>query len=190
MNQEATETKAAVPEEKELKFACASLEDLRERLRQMEAERLAAAGSEDNWIYDRNKKLTNAKELLRLRIDRKGARLTYKGAPRFEDDLKIRVEHETEVEDADQIHSILENLGFSVVHRYQKKREEWHVGGVTVALDHTPIGDFVEFEGDGAGSIARRFGFDLEQSERLSYVELYQSYREQNPDAPPDMVFP
>ena len=190
MNQEATETKAAVPEEKELKFSCPSLEDLRERLREMEAERLAAAGSEDNWIYDRKSKLINAQELLRLRIDRKGARLTYKGAPRFEDDVKIRVEHETEVEDADQIHSILENLGFSVVHRYQKKREEWHVGGVTVALDHTPIGDFVEFEGDGAGSIARRFGFDLEQSERLSYVELYQSYREQNPDAPPDMVFP
>ena len=109
---------------------------------------------------------------------------------RFEDEVKIRVEHETEVEDADQIHSILENLGFEVMHRYQKKREEWQVGGVTVALDHTPIGDFVEFEGDGAGAVARRFGFDLEQSERLSYVELYERYREKNPDAPPDMVFP
>jgi len=24
----------------------------------------------------------------------------------------------------------------------------------------------------------------------LTYVELYQSYRKKNPDAPPDMVFP
>lgn len=190
MNQEATEQKQAAPEERELKFSCASLEDLREQLREMEAERLAPAGSEDNWIYDRKNKLKTDQQLLRLRIDRKGAHLTFKGAPRFEDEVKVRVEHETEVDDADQIHSILENLGFTVVHRYQKKREEWHVGGVTVALDHTPIGDFVEFEGDGAGAIARRFGFELEESERRSYVELYESYREQNPDAPADMVFP
>ena len=190
MNQEAPEPKQLVPEERELKFSCSSLEDLRERLREMEAERLAAAGSEDNWIYDRKNKLKNAHQLLRLRIDRTGARLTYKGAPRFEEEVKIRVELETGVDDSDQIHSILENLGFEVVHRYQKKREEWYVGGVTVALDHTPIGDFVEFEGDGAGAVARRVGFDREQSERRSYVELYESYREQNPDAPPDMVFP
>jgi adenylate cyclase class 2 len=176
--------------ERELKFACSSLEDLRERLREMEAERLSAANSEDNWIYDRKDELKSSQQLLRLRVDRKGARLTYKGAPRFENEVKVRVEHETEVDDADQIHNILESLGYKVFRRYQKKREEWHVGGVTVALDHTPIGDFVEFEGDGAGAVARRFGFDLEQSERLSYVELYESYREKNPDAPPDMVFP
>jgi len=190
MSQSETESKQSVPEERELKFACPSLEDLRERLRQMEAERLAAANPEDNWIYDRKDKLKESQRLLRLRIDRKGARLTFKGAPRFEDEVKVRVEHETEVDDADQIHSILENLGFKVVHRYQKKREEWYVGGVTVALDHTPIGDYVEFEGASAGTVARRLGFELDQSERLSYVELYESYRQENPDAPPDMVFP
>jgi adenylate cyclase class 2 len=190
MTQTPSDSNPSIPEERELKFACSSLEDLRERLREMEAERLAAAGSEDNWIYDRKDKLKDSKSLLRLRVDRKGARLTYKGPPRFEDEVKVRAEHETEVGDFDQMHSVLENLGFRVVQRYQKKREEWHVGGVTVALDHTPIGDFVEFEGAGAGTIARRFGFELDESERLSYVELYESFREKNPDAPPDMVFP
>lgn len=183
-------TKPEKSEERELKFACSSLEDLREQLREMEAERLAAANSEDNWIYDRNDELKSSKRLLRLRIDRQGARLTFKGPPRFESGIKVRIEHETEVDDSDQIHSILENLGYQVFRRYQKKREEWHLGGVTVALDHTPIGDFVEFEGDGAGAVARRCGFELDEAERLSYVELYESYREKNPDAPPDMVFP
>lgn len=178
------------PEERELKFACPSLEDLREQLREMEAERLSAANPEDNWIYDRADELRDSKRLLRLRIDKKGAHLTYKGEPRFEGEVKVRVEHETEIDDADQIHSILENLGFQITSRYQKKREEWHLGGVTVALDHTPIGDFVEFEGAGAGTVARRFGFELDRAERLSYVELYESYREKNPDAPPNMVFP
>ena len=190
MNDSGKASKQEKTEERELKFACASLEDLREQLREMEAERLAAANSEDNWIYDRDDELKTSQRLLRLRIDRQGARLTFKGPPRFENEVKVRVEHETEVDDADQIHSILESLGYKIYRRYQKKREEWHLGGVTVALDHTPIGDFVEFEGDGAGAVARRFGFELDKSERLSYVELYESYREKNPDAPPDMVFP
>lgn len=190
MKNKAPESNSSLREERELKFSCPSLEDLREQLREMDAERLAAANSEDNWIYDREDELKESKRLLRLRIDRQGARLTFKGPPRFEDEVKVRVEHETEVDDADQIHSILESLGYRVFRRYQKKREEWLLGGVTVALDHTPIGDFVEFEGDGAGAVARRFGFKLDQSERLSYVELYESYREKNPGAPPDMVFP
>lgn len=177
------------PEEWELKFPCASLEDLREQLRELEAERLAAANSEDNWIYDREGKLQGAKELLRLRIDRKGAWLTFKGAPRFEGEVKVRVEHESKVEDSEQTHSILEGLGFEVVRRYQKKREEWRLGGVTVALDHTPIGDFVEFEGTGAEAVARRCGFDLSEAEKRTYVELYEAFRRENPDAPPDMVF-
>jgi adenylate cyclase class 2 len=189
LKKRAKENSQEASEERELKFACQSLEDLRERLRDMEAERLAAASAEDNWIYDRQDELKNVRKLLRLRVDGRGARLTYKGPPRFEDEVKVRVEHETEVEDADQMHKILESLGFDVVYRYQKKREEWHVGGVTVALDHTPIGDFVEFEGVGAGTVARKFGFDLEAAERLNYVELYEAYRQENPDAPPDMVF-
>ncbi len=190
MNETASGNGRETSEERELKFACASLEDLRERLRQMEAERHAAASAEDNWIYDRHGELRKSRKLLRLRIDGRGARVTYKGPPRFDDEIKVRVEHETEVESADEMHNLLQSLGFEVVYRYQKKREEWHVGGVTVALDHTPIGDFVEFEGAGAGTIARKFGFDLADSERLTYIELYEAYRQENPDAPADMVFP
>ena len=176
-------------EEWELKFHCPSLEDLRERLRDLDAERLSAASAEDNRVYDRNNRLRKEEKLLRLRDDPRGSRLTFKGPPRFEEQVKIRVEHETKVEDPKQIHAILTSLGFEVVRRYQKKREEWHVGGVTVSLDHTPIGDFVEFEGTGADAVARRCGFVLAEAEKRTYVELYEDHRLDNPDAPPDMVF-
>lgn len=184
-----TESRPPPPLEEELKFACSSLEDLRERLRELSAERITAASAEDNWVYDRNGELRSTERLLRLRIDRSGSRLTFKGPPRFEDEVKVRVEHETGIHDADQIHGILESLGYEVSHRYQKKREEWQLGGVTVALDHTPIGDFVEFEGPGATAVARRCGFAAAESERRTYIELYESYRERNPEAPPEMVF-
>lgn len=186
---EATPAKPVEPEEWELKFPCPSLEDLRERLRDLDAERLSAAGAEDNTVYDRRGRLRQEGKLLRLRVEPKGSRLTFKGPARFEGQVKIRVEHETEVEDASQVHAILTSLGFEVVRRYQKKREEWHVGGVTVSLDHTPIGDFVEFEGTGADTVARRCGFVLDEAEKRTYIELYEDYREENPAAPPDMVF-
>ena len=89
---EKADSRQPAPEERELKFACSSLEDLREQLREMEAERLSSANQEDNWIYDRGDELRTSGCLLRLRIDKKGAHLTYKGAPRFEDGIKVRVE--------------------------------------------------------------------------------------------------
>lgn len=175
--------------EQELKFACPDLEALRERLREMEAERLGPAGDEDNRIYDHGEQLYKADNLLRLRQDRKGAHLTYKGPANIKDGVKVRIERETVVESPDEAHAILEALGYKVVRRYEKKREEWRLGGVTVALDRTPIGDFAEFEGEGGERVAVRCGFEIEQAETRNYLEIYDDYLRENPDAPPDMLF-
>lgn len=175
--------------ERELKFPCDNLERMRERLLAFEAERLAAGGAEENLVYDRDQSLFKRGEILRLRRDRKGWSLTFKGVAAFEDGVKVRSERETKVDNGDELHAILVGLGYEVVKRYEKKREEWRLGGVTVALDHTPIGDYVEFEGSGAATVARRCEFDVEQAEMRTYLQLYEDYRREHPDAPPDMVF-
>lgn len=177
-------------EERELKFGHAHHEAVRERLLDFEAERRAPSSLEDNWILDRNGELRGAACVLRLRQDgRGGAVLTFKGPARFEGRTRVRVEHETGVADFESALRLLENLGFSVVRRYQKQREVWQLGGVTICLDHTPIGDFVEFEGEGAETVARRCGFDPDQAERRSYLRLYEDHQRDNPGAPADMVF-
>ena len=176
--------------ERELKFHCPDLEGLRERLHELEAERIAATALEDNQIIDRDGELQTNGLLLRLRNDQQGASLTFKGKARFEDDVKVRTEYQTGLSDADQLTHILENLGYRRVRRYQKKREEWRLGGVVVALDRTPIGDFAEFEGDRAGDVARRCGFEPGEAERRTYLQLYDDYLEEHPEAPADMVFP
>ncbi len=84
---------------------------------------------------------------------------------------------------------ILESMGYSVVRRYEKIRQEWRLEGTILALDHTPIGDFVELEGGEATNLARRLGFRLEEAESLSYLGLYDRYRLENPDSPPEMLF-
>jgi predicted adenylyl cyclase CyaB len=175
--------------EREIKFPGVELDALRERLSELEAERLRPAAFEDNWILDRKGELLSAGRILRLRTDGQRSRLTFKGPMRLEGNMKVREEREIEVGDADEARALFENLGYGVVRRYQKMREEWQLGGVTIALDHTPIGDFAEFEGDGAETVARRCGLDPEKGERRSYLRLYEEYLKEHPEAPPEMVF-
>ena len=177
-------------QERELKFHCEGLDGLRSRLIELEAERLGASAFEENLLFDRGRELEREEALLRLRIDGHDARLTFKGPPRFEGDVKVRTEHEVSVDDSDQARALIESLGYELVRTYQKYREEWRLGGVIIALDHTPIGDFVEFEGDGAEKVARRCKCDPETAERRNYLQLYNDYREEHPEAPVDMTFP
>jgi adenylate cyclase class 2 len=177
--------------EVELKFPVENHPDLRSRLVEFGAERTSTSQFEDNWIFDREGSLREQNCLLRLRFDGGGgAVLTYKGPPSFEGALKIRLEHETRVEQPEAIQGVLEQLGYRIVTRYQKRREKWRVGGIVVCLDTTPMGDFVEFEGEGAGKLAERFGFTAEEAEERTYLDLYSDYRREHPDAPEEMLLP
>lgn len=175
--------------ERELKFAAVDLDALRERLEALEAEKQAASAFEENWIFDKDGELAAAGTILRLRVDRRGARVTYKGPARFDGSVKVRVEHETGVTDVAAFRRLLEALGYLPLRCYQKYREEWRLGSITIALDHTPIGDFAEVEGEGCETVARRLNLDLGHIERRNYLRLYEDYLKEHPDAPRDMVF-
>ncbi len=175
--------------ERELKFADTDHGRVRDRLQELEAETKGPTAFEDNWIFDRDGELMAGQRLLRLRLDRQGARLTYKGAATFEGSVKVRPEHETRLEDAAAIRLILESLGYRAVRRYQKYREEWRLGSIVISLDHTPIGDFVEVEGEGCETVARRLDLDPEKLEKRNYLQLYEDFLKEHPDAPPDMIF-
>jgi predicted adenylyl cyclase CyaB len=178
-------------QERELKFALheTSLDDLRQRLAAAGAQRKHAGARECNWVFDRRDELFGSSRLLRLRTDGSGCRLTFKGPPRFEENLKVRDEIEVTVSQAEAMRDLLVRLGYRVVRRYEKVREEWQLGSTKVALDHTPIGDFVEFEGDRAVEAAARMSFDASAAERRSYLRLYEDWRRDHPELPPDMVF-
>ncbi len=187
MRGETTKSKGNV--EREIKFHSDDLAALRERLGELEAERVGPAGFEDNWILDRGNELLAQGRILRLRADGTRSHLTFKGPMHLEGKLKVREELEIGIESAEEARALFEQLGYEVVRRYQKVREEWQLGGVTISLDHTPIGDFAEFEGDGAETVARRCGFDPRKGEARSYLRLYQDYLEEHPEAPPEMIF-
>lgn len=176
--------------ERELKFPHVELERLRERLEELEAERVGPGAFEDNLILDRDGELEKEGKILRLRTVGQRNWVTFKGPMHLEGLTKVRPEHEIAVEGADEALALFQSLGYAAVTRYQKVREEWMLGGVMIALDHTPIGDFAEFEGDGAETVARRCGFDPVKAERRDYLRLYAEYRKRHKDTPPEMVFP
>jgi adenylate cyclase class 2 len=128
---------------------------------------------EDNWVLDDTARtLATAGRLLRVRRFGDRSFLTLKGPATFSAGVKSRVETET-------------------VRRYQKRRETWSLEGVTVALDETPMGAFVELEGESArlASVASALGLDPRTSVRGTYLDLWTAYRAEHPDAPQDMVF-
>ena len=176
--------------ERELKFGDVDHGDLRERLEAIDAECQGSPMFEENWLFDREGELVDKGSLLRLRVDKRGSHLTFKGPATYEDRVKVRTEYEVLVDDFERTRQILEALGYQSIRRYQKYRENWLLGSVSISLDHTPIGDYVEFEGDGCETVARRSGFDLETAERRNYLRLYEDYLVEHPEAPKDMVFP
>ena len=66
---------------------------------------------------------------------------------------------------------------------------EWHLDETVIALDLTPMGSFVEFEGIDARECAARFGLHAEAADSGSYLELWESYRLAHPAMPADMIF-
>jgi adenylate cyclase, class 2 len=91
---------------------------------------------------------------------RQAAVLTYKGPAQEEGRAsfhghryKIREEQELQVDDADTLARVFEGMGLRPWFRYEKYRTTYRlpgVAGLLVDLDETPIGDFLELEGDAA----------------------------------------
>lgn len=112
---------------------------------------------EDNWLLDTEKlALGHDYSVLRVRETAGEGLLTFKAPPSSDEaasQFKKRVEIETRIEDPAQMIAILERLGFQKWFRYQKYRTVYRAtlpgpGLLQVMFDETPIGNFVELEGD------------------------------------------
>ncbi len=178
--------------ETEIKIPVSDLGALLARLVELGAVETKPRHEEDNSLYDdAGGALSRAGGTLRLRRARGRGELTFKGPASFAGNVKSREEIQTAVDDADALAVILERLGFVVRFRYQKRRRELELHGCTICLDETPIGEFVEVEGE-ADRIAEalgKLGLDAGGAVRQSYAGLYARARQKDPSLPPDMVF-
>jgi adenylate cyclase class 2 len=176
----------------EIKLPCEDLARVRERLRALGAQGVSDLHFEANELYDDPPgRLSRSGSTLRVRRAGGETILTYKGPARFEEGIKQRVERETRVSDAEEIEAILEALGLAPRFRYEKRREEWRLGSALVALDETPIGNYVEIEADPAEIRRVVIALDLDFASAIpySYAKLYAMRRKEEPGLPENMVF-
>jgi adenylate cyclase class 2 len=183
--------------EREVKFLVSDFSLYREALAKLGAARISAF-FEDNIIFDDLQgSLRRGEKVLRLR---KGDRATLtlkipvknlELSAGQESHYKVREEYEIDISDFETAERIVIELGYRKIFRYQKSREVYTVGQTTVLLDHTPIGDYIEIEGDESGieDLCDKLNLSLEKGITKNYMTLYTEFRALNSGASEDMVF-
>jgi adenylate cyclase class 2 len=165
-----------VPRETEIKLRVADAAMSRAALARIGAQLARERHFEDNLLFDdRHGSLREGGSVLRVRRTPRGGVLTFKGPREVQQGIKSREERETVVDRPDALEAILVGLGYRPVFRYQKYRETWTHRGQEIDLDETPIGVFLEIEGDVAGIrvVAAELGYSPEDFVAESYVGLF-----------------
>jgi adenylate cyclase, class 2 len=146
---------------------------------------------EANTVLDAPEgRLRAAGTLLRVReVDAKGL-LTYKGPP-APGRHKSREELEVRFENPGLMTAILGRIGFAPAFRYEKYRTEYTDGRGTATLDETPIGCYLELEGepDWIDGAAAALGFGHADYVTGSYWQLYVEHCGRRGHPPGDMTF-
>ena len=163
----------------------------REELARLGAKPSKSREFEDNLVFDRDDhSLERAGILLRLRTRGDRALLTVKTPVEGEHPYKIRGENQTTVGDAEATARLLGDLGFAPAWRYQKYRTKYRLGELSICLDETAIGCWVELEGppDEIDRVARELGFTPDRYVRDTYRTLYEREAERRGEPPGDLL--
>jgi adenylate cyclase, class 2 len=104
---------------------------------------------------------------------------------------KERLEIELEVKEPGRWPHALEDLGFRAGFRYEKYRTSFRLGHLHLDLDETPIGIFLELEGNPAAirRTAQTLGFAPNDHLRATYWDLFVADCRRLKRTPRNMVF-
>jgi len=181
----------ADPQEVEIKFLVADVKSLENNLNEIGFRCITPSTREVNTLYDLpNQELRHKDELLRLRQYGDKWVLTHKGKG-IPGPHKSRTELETGVSDGQQMDSILRTLGYAPTFVYEKFRSEWSDGHGHVVLDHTPIGDVAEIEGESEwiDRTALALGVSTADYITKSYIELFFDWKRRTNRKAENMTF-
>ena len=181
----------AAPQEVEIKFLVPDVKGLEHKLNDLGFRCITPSTREVNTLYDLpNQELRHKGELLRLRQYGDKWVVTHKGKG-IPGPHKSRTELETDVSDGPKMDSILRALGYAPTFVYEKFRSEWSDGQGHVVLDHTPIGDVAEIEGESEwiDRTAHALGVSTADYITKSYIELFFEWQRRTNRKAENMTF-
>ena len=180
-------------QEIEAKFPIGDKAQLRERILALGAELRIDEVYELNYILDRDAApLQDSYQRLRLRLQGSVATLTYKRSLKKIEGVAFREEVETEVSDFENTRLILARLGYTTRFIYEKYRSVFQAGDCVLMLDETPIGTYLEIEGDSNDQIfamAERLGLDSGAAIDSGYYQLFLNWKAAVGVDDRDMIF-
>jgi adenylate cyclase class 2 len=179
-----------MPNEVEIKFIIHDLAGLRKRLKEIGFREKTPRTHEVNTLYDRDSRLRQSGEVLRIRKYGDIWKLTHKSKGENARH-KTRQELETKVQDGEMLHEIFGALGYEPSFRYEKYRSEWTDGEGDVVLDETPIGNVGEIEGkpDWIDRVAKQLTIKESDYINKSYAELFRDWATKNNSRAKNMTF-
>ena len=185
--------------ETEVKIAIQNVEEFKRRLRPVSCSLVCGRHFEDNFVLDfKDGRIRSQGCLLRVRKTEGKESVTFKGPPHLSTIFKSREEIETLIDSADVMLRILTHAGLETWFRYQKYREEYAIAvrkgeltAIDLAIDETPIGNYIELEGSEEGilEVASALGFTQTQFLRDSYYSLFAEYCRRRNETTGHMVF-
>lgn len=138
----------------------------------------------DTYYNSQYRDFKETDEALRVRVKDGEYFLTYKG-PKMDSVSKTRKEFQVEINDADNMGTILSSLGFFPVATVSKKRKNYRIGDFCIALDEVRnLGNFIEIEIPARDSknyeekvesifkFIERLGIGRKSTIRRSYLEM------------------
>jgi adenylate cyclase, class 2 len=177
--------------EREIKLQFASVEEARAAVTAAGCTPLLGRRLQEDALLDTEDEVLRRRRcVLRVRVENGKSRVTFKG-PVQPSAMKVREEQETLVGDGEVLLRVFEELGLHVWFRYEKYREEFSHEDVTVAIDETPVGVFVEIEGAEQGIAAMAEALGRAPADYLvdSYRSLFLLRRDEFGIRGPDMLF-
>src|SRR5438874_3061589 len=177
--------------EREVKLRFANPDDARATILAAGATPLRSRRLQEDALLDtEDESLRRRRCVLRIRTESGKSLLTFKG-PVLPGSMKVRDEYETVIGDGEVVQRVLQELGLHVWFRYEKYREEYAAEEVTIALDETPLGTYVEIEGGEHGILTMTEALGRSPADFIldSYRGLFIAHREQNGLTANDMLF-
>jgi len=165
----------------EVKIKIEHLAEVKERILSQGAILVKERHSYDDTFYDfPSLELRRKHHALRVRKINKKTFLTFKGPEQKSRKFKIREEYETEVKNERHLRKILKSLGLQPVFQYSKFRAVYRKKRLSICLDETPVGDFLELEGQQSDIVkfANILNFTKKDFIKLDYVQLIQKNKE------------
>ncbi len=169
---------SSLNQEREVKIAIQDADSARQSILASKFQEVTPRHLEINDVYDTaDQSIRSRGELLRLRQAGSRHVLTFKGKSEASSAHKVREELEVTTSDGATTAAILNRLGFQPLFRYEKYRTEFAKSGEPgiVVLDETPIGNFLELEGDAEwiDQTALLLGYSAAHYITSSYGKLY-----------------